>query len=369
METIRRRSSLSQTIEACIGILADFIKQKCSSDDISGMILNNNCPTELRSFLWRIFLDVIPQTSDMLTICQSITKTREAFEEKQKSVAIEKSEIESTVKIIDSINEKINIDFLKSQNLKETISKLYLIWKKTNKLTKDYIQSLYILTSLVYAIYPSILSSNIAGHDEIKTAEQATARNLFYYMNNEDYFEADVYTLFSAIMAKYNLIAIIDANQAQSQSKINYQELTKQIEEVENDKEKLIAFITKADFHTKLSFIYPYLSKKKITEKYSSLDNYDPYEIVKEWYFYLFTKPFPIENIGYIWDIIFMSKYPSEINGYLVASVMKESLEEIEECKSKEELDNLFVKYPPEEISLKDIFKKAFKLQEKIHEE
>ena len=165
METIRRRSSLSQTIEACIGILADFIKQKCSSDDISGMILNNNCPTELRSFLWRIFLDVIPQTSDMLTICQSITKTREAFEEKQKSVAIEKSEIESTVKIIDSINEKINIDFLKSQNLKETISKLYLIWKKTNKLTKDYIQSLYILTSLVYAIYPSILSSNIAGHD------------------------------------------------------------------------------------------------------------------------------------------------------------------------------------------------------------
>ena len=36
---------------------------------------------------------------------------------------------------------------------------------------------------------------------------------------------------------------------------------------------------------------------------------------------------------------------------------------------SKEELDNLFVKYPPEEISLKDIFKKAFKLQEKIHEE
>ena len=64
-----------------------------------------------------------------------------------------------------------------------------------------------------------------------------------------------------------------------------------------------------------------------------------------------------------------MSKYPSEINGYLVASVMKESLEEIEECKSKEKLDNLFVKYPPEEISLKDIFKKAFKLQEKIHEE
>ena len=64
-----------------------------------------------------------------------------------------------------------------------------------------------------------------------------------------------------------------------------------------------------------------------------------------------------------------MSKYPSEINGYLVASVMKESLEEIEECKTKEELDNLFMKYPPEEISLKDIFKKAFKLQEKIHEE
>lgn len=369
MDVSNRRSSLSQTIEACIRILGDFISQKCSTDDISGMVINNNCPTELRSFLWRIFLDILPSTSDTLAICQTISKTRHNFEELQKNTKIEKSEIENTIKILDPINERINIDFLKSQNLKETISKIYLLWKKKNNYSKDYIQSLYILTFLVYAIYPSILPSNGLGNDDIKTQDQATPRNLFYLMNNEDFFEADVYNIFTSILSKFHLIDTINKNEKEEDKKLNYQELTLKIREIDSDHKKLNDFINNSDLHTKISFIYPFLSKKKIIQKFISVNNYDPYNIVKEWYLYLLTKPFPIENIGYIWDIVFMSKYPSEINAYLIAAVMKELREDIEACKTKEEMDNLFLKYPPEETSLKDIFKKVFKLQEKIHDE
>lgn len=366
MEVARRRSSLSQTIEACIRLLSDYISKECNTEIIEGLLINNNCFSELRSFLWRVFLGIIPSTSDILKICEAITKTRNDYEVLLKKHKIEQAEQEKIFLILDKINKEINIDFLKSHNLKETISKLYLIWKAENKYTKEYEQALYIISYLVYAIYPSVLPSDELTKTEIKTQEEATSRNLFYMMNNEDFFDADVFNIFSLIMKKYNIIEIIEKYE-NDKTEINFEKLIEEYEGKNEEKKK--EYIEQADLHLKISFLYPYILEKKVIKKFIEVGNYDPYNIIKEWYFYFYSKVFPIKNIGYIWDICFMSKYPKEIIAYLIAAIMKTIKNEILASNTKEDVEKCFKNFPQEDISLKDIFKKAFKLQEKIHEE
>lgn len=379
METkSRRRSSLgrSNLIENCICIFNELIKSGSDLDDISNMVVNNTMPNELRSIAWRIFLGIFDKTKDPYEWVLVSRASRENFNKLSND-----KNIEQFIKVIkheEDLNSlpngplldgfkaaetelqkfKIKYDFFKSQIVSENLLRMYVIWKKDNieldnTLTK---KVCYIMAIVIYSLYPSILHFTTE-RSEINSKEEINAKSLFYFLNDEEHFDADVYTIFIEIFKK------LFNNQEQS-TRLSQEEISTIILKNDNLGELRDSKLNK---YEKTAYFLLKTANKNLSE-HMLLSKIDPYEFVYNWHTSLLAFVIPFENISYFWDNIFLnSRETFEFLDYLIISLINQVSNELLSYEGQKIVEVL-TQYPTDKLDLKTILKRALKLQEKVNE-
>lgn len=346
MDTQFKRNSKSQNLEECICLLTQSINQNISDEEIKSMIINNSLPVELRSFLWRVLLGIIPKTKDPLEINKAITAYRKAFEvmitfhkDIEAKFSIDnikeqtiREDMDKAMKEIDRLSTRS--DFLKSQSIITSIIKLYYLWRINTKYEGYYSQPIFILASVAFAVFPAALRPGDSGITEITSMDNATPQNMYYLINNEDYFEADVYSIFSSIMTKLNIvnICIDQGSKKELNNVINYNQMIDEMKDA-----NLRSLQSKLDLHHKLSFLYIYIACKDVISLFNTYQ-FDPYPIFVNWYTFLFTNIFQLNNINYLWDIILISKNFNEMGCYIIGAITKMLKSKLLSSTSSEEI-------------------------------
>jgi hypothetical protein len=319
----RRRSSTgrSKILESSINLLSEFIKTK-DLEDIYGLAINNSLPGEFRSTAWRIFLSILnkddsgnwAKTTKVLRdnfynlskqLSENVLKylRNELTEDQAKSLLDEKSlNIFNTVR-----NELIqisnNFDFFKSEIISEIVLRLIYVWSLSNTEFNDFSMIVSILAGIIYSLYPSILHIDISllGINE-ENLENLEAQSLFYYLNTEEHFDADVYIIFNTIMTKG--IKQFISNQIQYQP-INSSE----IDEILNIKDenlllKRCSVLNKVD---RILAFYLKIVSPEILTKLSSKKN-EMYQSLETLISTILSKHLNSEYIIYFWDCIFINE-------------------------------------------------------------
>lgn len=247
----RRRSSTGKSTYVDLGIqMIGDIKTK--NGDIQTLItnaVNKLLFSEIRSVAWRIFLDIFP-ADDQLYWVTSAKQSRKFYEDELAKIANETKYIDgligdeealkvlepNTVSIIKTINQIVSEESAKSiiyNSLSESAQKIMLVWLKSNPVTKtEHISLIFrLLLSLMFALYPSMINVAIEECDIPDTNTSPTAKELLYFLNTEDYFDHDIYSIFSEIM-KRDLCQLIAGGFITSDTK--FDEISKKLTECNN---------------------------------------------------------------------------------------------------------------------------------------
>ncbi len=386
----RRRSSTgrSKILESSINLLSEFIKTK-DLEDIYGLAINNSLPGEFRSTAWRIFLGILNKddcgnwgkTTKVLrdnfyTLSKQLSENvlkylrNELTEDQAKSLLDERTlNIFNTVRIeLNQISN--NFDFFKSEIISEIVLRLIYLWSLSNSEFNDFSMIVSILAGIIYSLYPSNLHVDISllGINE-ENLENLEVQSLFYYLNTEEHFDADVFIIFNSIMIKGIKQFISTRNQYQP---INFSDLNEIINiEDENLLLKRCSLFNKVDrilaFYLKL--VSPEMLTKITPQKnelYRSIETLIPT---------ILSKHLNSEYIIYFWDCIFINEIYSFMETKLhfendffnfTDFIVLAYLVLNQENAGKNDFNKLYVN-SLKIINGREVLKKAIKLREKVN--
>ena len=217
----RRKTSLGKStfVESAISIIYDL--QNSDKGDLKllmSLALDKSLINEIRSVAWRIFLGIL-SNKNLSEWVRKSKEHRKHFDEGLQSISNESDYIDSpseetvkhlhsnTLEVINLLHSIVKEESTKSMiynSLSESAQKIYLIWLRGNPLSnQDHIRiSFRILLVLMFALYPSIINVSSQDCDIKESSSQPSPKELLYFLNSEDYFDADVYTIFSEIMRR-----------------------------------------------------------------------------------------------------------------------------------------------------------------------
>jgi hypothetical protein len=388
----QRRSSTgrSTVIDNCITTLTELLNNNCNLEDISGMVINNTLPGEFRSIAWRVFLNVLPRKESPGEWVKATQANREKFDQLSKDKEIvEFTKVIRNEVSLDTISNKeitecfnmaqnelgklsANSDFFKSQIVAETLLRLYIIWRKNNEdfsapNPSSALIPFYILAEVIYALYPSILHFN-SEITEIKINDDISPKVLFYFLNSEEYFDADVYSIFTTIinnsqikeiLKNYNNVPITDSETIKKIIE-NDEFLSLPLETEVEESKKVIAGLNRFE---KMSYFYLKVANKNLLKFLHTLSPYSIEITFSIWVVSLLTKSIPFDQLTYFWDNIFLNS-PEDFRfiDFICTALLSNLGSELQAGK---DID-LLGKYPESHLHLKEIIKKALKVQDKV---
>ena len=284
-----------------------------------------NLKSQYRPIVWQIFLNIFPYTqpgdwkkiiddnrSEYLYLKNKhITKEintfinineekgSEIYENAKKNLLNEDYDLISLIKIdIDRTFQEI--EFYKNKKIKNSLCTILYIYSKQFP-NPGYNQGMNDICSiLLYVLYQNyILNDSFIKNDE----------TFLYYIihSNNEFLECDIYTIFKSLMEK-DLKIFYSYNQERYRKSFLSQ---KTIE----DKLKLtceeILNCNDSDIKKRMYKLF-YIDLVKIDKKlvkYLHEGEVDPDLFLLRWYLCLFSREFPLENVIYLWDIIFMYEF------------------------------------------------------------
>lgn len=320
----KRRSSTgkSKIIESSILMVNECIKNN-TLEDIHSLVINNSLPGELRSVSWRIFLGILSLENHSKWAV--ITKNkRDSYKQASHSVINEnldkylKNELsaEESVKVIDeSVLKTVNalreelkkvtsdFDFFKSEIISELAVRTVLTWVLTHKEYNNYLGLVKLIAGLIYSLYPSILHIDVTslGVDE-NNLENLDSKVLFYYLNSEEHFDADLYSIFDGIMEKGLKRLYVEGAEYKRVEAAGAQELL-----AISDPEDLYKATRKLNKVDTLLYFYLNLQDKDTLKKL--LDKkVDLYPVLDNLLRNLFSICLSAEDLIYFWDCILLGE-------------------------------------------------------------
>ena len=312
-------------ITKAIEILSDLTFKKITVDNLVELSLNNDMLIEFRSIKWRIFLNILPilKINSWYEITQAsreayrmlhskyINQDITSFFLNQKSIEsmkYEKNELYNIELIkLDVSRTFQEIDLFRNMKTIESLSEILYIWTKENEDIK-YIQGMNdILGTIYYALFPSIIHEmNI----EMNKLDVKLLKDLYLYLNFEEYFDADLYFIFNNLMKRClknqfnysNNLCITNSNDC---SIINNSSLTlKKLSELTN-----ITYIKK-----RILRIFNCYLKMVDPELFNYLNKFlEPEIFMFRWLLLLLNREVGLNECLYFWDTIFaMELYNSK---------------------------------------------------------
>lgn len=404
----KRKSSLgrSSLIERSIKLLDNFLSNDFDEEEFSGNIVNNELLCEFRSILWRVYLGILPTPHSKKGWIQATKASRKNFEilvseaNFQNALSFYNCKLNSGI-ASDSLNFNLGFNFeddyeliknellvyagdydiFKSEFLKKSFLTIYLAWRCSNKLSlnKNAITFISrILAILIYSLYPCIIHLNENLH-EISDDEN-NIKNIFYFLNLEDFFEHDIYGIFAKLLEFSQMQQyVVDFSQGALENKLN-QEI-KKIGNDNNDNidQSLAELLEKKlnigsnekpksdNFLEDVSYIYLYTLEKDLLYMLHS-KGVDLYNLTANYYLSLFYNATKFENVTYYIDNVLMHCKTEELRflGFLVISTLINLKDELANL-TKKEIEDLLFNYPLLRRDPKDIVGKALKIRQKIN--
>jgi hypothetical protein len=386
----RRRSSTgrSKILEASIMILAEFIKTK-ELEDFYGSVINNTLPGELRSIAWRIFLGILDK-NDGQTWAKTTKGLRDNYykiskdindnvvkflrneinEEQAKSLIDERSFLIITTARVGLNHIVSNSDFFKSEIISELVIRLVYLWSLNHTEFNDHNLIVEIVAGIIYSLYPSILHIDVSllGIDEEKL-EGLEVQSIFYYLNAEEHFDADVYTIFESIMNKGVEQFIRNNKSFQPLTSNELSDLAK----VEDEK-SLFESAKKWNKIDRILGLYLRITNNELLAKIAALKN-EIYKIFEVSISTILTKFLNSENIIYFWDCIFINEVFYTLEKHLQFEndffhftdfILLSYLIHNQDNAGKPEFGKILID-SLQTISGIDVVKKAIKLREKLN--
>ena len=407
MDIGRRRRSYSSRqflLEKSIMILEKFFSSNFNDEDISTLIINNELPNDIRSILWRCYLGILPIAHSKN---EWITKTIHYREEFDKIVNQENFQItlnfynsqlnndmsdstdmnclnfnfENEFKILQSEleNYSVEYDIFKFETVKKTFLNIFLVWRYKNnyELEINTINFMIkILAIFIYTLYTNII--HLSQDGGMINENESDSKNIFYFLNLEDYFDHDIFEIYQSFLKKGNLQELIfkynkgilenNLNSKISQISNNDSNLLDNLDEL-FEKININSEISSSNNNLieKISYEYFFVINKNILA-YLLDKKFDLYNFIAHFFlsgFYNLTK---FENITYYLDNIIMHSRKEELNflGYLILSSFILLEDEIINL-NKEEIENLYLNFPLIKSDPKDFVNKALRIREKIN--
>jgi len=407
--TRHRKSSLgrSSLIERSIKLLETFFSTDFEWEEFSTMVINYELPGEFRSILWKVYLGILPSPFSKKEWILKTKADRKEFEN-----IISEQNFENTLnyyndrlngqeKNIENISlMKFNFDFeydfgfikeeinkysndydiFKSEILKKSFLSIYLAWRVQNNMILNNNSIVFIsriLAILIYSLYSSIMHLNNNNNliQEIDDNEE-NLKNIFYYLNFEDYYDHDIFKIFESILKISEFKNyIINYSDGKLENKLN-----QEISQINNSEENnLIEIFEKKlnleseehcfsnNFIENVSFNFLFLINKDLLKKLYSKE-FNLYNFTACYYLSFLFNATKFENISYFVDIVLMHSKKEDLRflGYLIISILV-NLENEYIDLSKEDITNFFSNFPLMKKDPKDFVGKALKIRKKIN--
>ena len=305
--------------------------------NISLLDIQKNCKTgklnsETRSFIYKLFLNILPynhpnswkktvteqrnvyftKLNKLLSKneyilkfinCHSVKGTV-IYEELFAQLPEEIKELLSLIKL-DVVRTFQDLDLFHNNKIKELLTKILFVYSIDNP-HPSYCQGMNeILGTLFLSVYPSLKYNKYSSEEMDKeNNERITNKEmLYYFLFDEEYFEADLYTLFVELMSRdltilysYNddKYKTINNNPTPDLKNITIEDLKKSVDS------PLMIRIKK--------IFYIYL--KSDMEYFEVLyKNIEPNLFLLRWILCMLNREISLKNIFWIWDCVFFYEF------------------------------------------------------------
>ena len=338
-------------IKKSIENLSEIVKNKIKIKEMAGQSIEGKTENELRSILWRIYLDIISyntieemnkdvsasreeynkkisqyKTDDYILFLNSQNNQTDisSFLEKLENFNIFKGSEKSTnqnnfLESINLIKLDVNrtfqdIDLFRNKKIIESISKILYIWNFENFDT-GYCQGMNeIVGTIYYALFPSyLLETSEKSEEKISDSEKENfnvdSKNNndgFYLLNSEIFVEADVYVIFSQIMKRgFKDLYNYHDRRFRPKKQPDDPPIKSNLLSIEDINKMEISDLKKRIY--KIFFIYLQITDNILYEFISEIC--DPFIFLFRWILCILNREISIKNIIYVWDAIFAIEF------------------------------------------------------------
>ena len=313
--------------------------------------------------------------------CHAIKGTKD-YEDLFALLPIEIKELLSLIKL-DVDRTFQDLDLFHNNKIKELLTKILFVYSIDNP-HPSYCQGMNeILGTLFLSFYPSLIFNKFSNEEIDKENNESISNKeiLYYYLFGEEFFEADLFTIYSELMSR-DLTVLYSYNEDKyrninNNSNEDLNNLT--IEDLERSKESHLMKRIKKIF-------YIYLKTDK--EYFEILNkNIEPNLFLLRWILCMLNREISLKNILWIWDCVFFYEFmefsfkdmkdnikndeenkKSRLNflDYICLSMIFDLKKDVINSESSVILSK-FLKYPNEK-NIKNIIKDAFNYSKTFNE-
>ena len=262
----RRRASTGKSgyLDSAISIIEDFQNSKDDLTHIVSKCLDRVLFNEIRSVAWRVFLNILPSKCSNEWV--NLTKKNRANFEQELSTKVNNlckyidaeicpEEAHKVLKKDNNLDEFELVQLLRSvvkeeakksniyNSLSESAQKIFSLWliNNPNKVKPEhYTKCFRVLLTLMFALYPCMINSSAEDCEISDDNSLPSAKELLYFLCCEDYFDHDIYSIYSEIMNR--LLNLITSDSTSS----DVAELYKRIASCEGNSKKMAEVLASA---------------------------------------------------------------------------------------------------------------------------
>jgi hypothetical protein len=393
----RRSKSLNPSLD----MLSDIMRKKIKLKDLVKNTIDGQMPNDLKKILYKFFLGILPFDSHdkweeiMINLREDYAKkvvlhsTNSLFDEFELKSDIDTNQHNSSSKCEDFTNlikldiERTfqEIDLFRNNEVKESLVRVLSIWSKENQ-EIGYCQGMNeILGTLYYSLYPNLAHQM---HLETSTKNSKNEKDkayFYYFLNKEEFFEADIFFIFSEVMNK-SLKNLYNYNDIKFRLKNGdpFDRIDKSCLSHED-----ISQAQHSDLKKRINKIFYFYLRIADKELFMHIfEKVEPYLFLFRWILCMLNREISLKNILHVWDCIFALEFldSNTLNPEDIPDAIKNNLNLLDYlcvamiCNIKEELMNeddqcyllSLLMHFPNENNIKAILQQALKLRDKIYD-
>jgi TBC1 domain family protein 5 len=328
----KRYSRFNAIYEDPYDLFISYLRGNLTLSDIGQKCKTGKLNAEFRSTLYKIFLNILPYDNPS-SWKKIIQEQRELYHEKLNALLSQNENIikfinchavkgtkpyeeifclipESEKELLSLIKLDIDrtfqeLDLFHNEKIKELLTKILYVNSKDNP-DPSYCQGMNeILGTLFFAFLPSIRYNkyNIYENNTENIDRETNLKKLYYDIVDEDYLEADLFTVYSALMSR-DLTLLYTYNDDKyrnknSSAKYDLQNLTMEdlIKSEESDLLKRIK---------KIFYIYLKTDKQYFDFLFG---NIEPNLFLLRWLLCMLDREISLKNVMWVWDCILFYEF------------------------------------------------------------
>ena len=325
-------SRFNEVYENPYNFFCDYLEGNINFSDIGKKCMAGKINSETRSFIYKMLLNILPyndqnswknivknqrnlyftKLNNLLSKDENIlkfinchaVKGTKTYEDLFRLIPVEIKEILSLIKL--DVNRTFqDLDLFQNKKIKELLTKILFVYSIDNP-HPSYCQGMNeILGTLFLSFYPSLIYNKFS-KEEIENENNETITDkekLYYYLFSDEFFEADLYTIYVELMSRdLTILYTYNDDKYKNVAKNPNEDLNNlSIDDINRSEESdLIKRIKK--------IFYIYLKTDK--EYFDVLvKNIEPNIFLLRWILCMLNREISLKNILYIWDCIFFYEF------------------------------------------------------------